>query len=50
MIPTISRYLYEIRRDRNWMELREARRKAFLLTLLIVLCVGLSTMIWIVYT
>ncbi len=42
MIPFISQYLYEIRRDRNWLELQAARRKAFKLFIAIFAVVAIG--------
>lgn len=42
MIHTISRYMYEIHRDRNYFELCEARRKAFKLFIAIFAVVAIG--------
>ena len=49
MIPMLGQgYLYVLNRDRYYYELKLQKRKTFLLTCLIALCVGLSTLIWVV--
>ena len=50
MIPLMGQgYLYDVHRHRQFYQEKLDKRKAFLLTCLIALCVGLSTLIWIVY-
>jgi len=46
---TTSCKLYRVHQHRQYYQDKLDKRKAFLLTCLIVLCVGISTLIWIVY-
>jgi hypothetical protein len=48
MIHFISRYFYQVHRDKVQM-LTKAERRAMLLTCAIILCIAIIILLWIVY-
>lgn len=47
MIPTITTYLYILHHEKAYLELQQLKRKAMLYSLGIIVCLGISALLWI---